>query len=71
MSISGFPQVGQAFSLPYAKRELETIASSPSKNYVFQVDNFQALGQIKDTLQNSIFPIEGMVTFLDLSVKPL
>ncbi|XP_014014772.1 integrin alpha-X [Salmo salar] len=54
--------VGQAFSLPYAKRELETIASSPSKNYVFQVDNFQALGQIKDTLQNSIFPIEGSQT---------
>uniref|UniRef100_A0A8K9X424 VWFA domain-containing protein n=1 Tax=Oncorhynchus mykiss TaxID=8022 RepID=A0A8K9X424_ONCMY len=51
--------VGRAFSSSSAMKELETIASSPPSNHVFQVGSFQALDQIKDTLQNSIFPIEG------------
>ncbi|XP_055777046.1 integrin alpha-M-like [Salvelinus fontinalis] len=54
--------VGGAFSKPSARNELQTIASSPPINHVFQVGSFQALGQIKNTLQNSIFPIEGSQT---------
>uniref|UniRef100_A0A4W5NFC1 Integrin, alpha M (complement component 3 receptor 3 subunit) n=1 Tax=Hucho hucho TaxID=62062 RepID=A0A4W5NFC1_9TELE len=54
--------VGQAFFKTSAKKELETIASSPLSKHVFQVGSFQALDQIKDTLQNSIFPIEGSQT---------
>uniref|UniRef100_A0A673Y164 Integrin alpha-M-like n=1 Tax=Salmo trutta TaxID=8032 RepID=A0A673Y164_SALTR len=54
--------VGQAFSSSSARMELETIASSPPRNHMFQVGSFQALGQIKDTLQNNIFPIEGSQT---------
>uniref|UniRef100_A0A8C7PJV5 VWFA domain-containing protein n=1 Tax=Oncorhynchus mykiss TaxID=8022 RepID=A0A8C7PJV5_ONCMY len=54
--------VGRAFSSSSAMKELETIASSPPSNHVFQVGSFQALDQIKDTLQNSIFPIEGSQT---------
>ncbi|XP_070963133.1 integrin alpha-M isoform X1 [Oncorhynchus clarkii lewisi] len=54
--------VGGAFSSSTARKELETIASSPPRNHMFQVGSFQALDQIKDTLQNSIFPIEGSQT---------
>uniref|UniRef100_A0A6Q2YY61 VWFA domain-containing protein n=1 Tax=Esox lucius TaxID=8010 RepID=A0A6Q2YY61_ESOLU len=59
--------VGRAFRTSSAMEELNTIASSPSNKHVFQVGSFEALNQIKDTLQSSIFPIEGMVTYLDLS----
>uniref|UniRef100_A0AAZ3QA05 VWFA domain-containing protein n=1 Tax=Oncorhynchus tshawytscha TaxID=74940 RepID=A0AAZ3QA05_ONCTS len=54
--------VGRAFSSSSARKELETIASYPPSNHIFQVGSFQALDQIKDTLQNSIFPIEGSQT---------
>lgn len=36
-----------------------TIASSPSNNHMFQVENFNALEKIRDSLQEKIFSIEG------------
>ncbi|KAL0984520.1 hypothetical protein UPYG_G00142540, partial [Umbra pygmaea] len=54
--------VGTAFTNNYAKKELESIASSPQSNHVFHVANYQALDQISSSLQNSIFPIEGSLT---------
>lgn len=51
--------VGNAFTTPKAKAELETIASQPSQNFVFQVGSFDALGKIQDSLQAKIFAIEG------------
>ncbi|XP_069782999.1 integrin alpha-X-like isoform X3 [Narcine bancroftii] len=49
--------VGKSFDSYSARTELNTIASSV-KN-VFQVDNFQALDNIKNELQKKIFAIEG------------
>ncbi|KAI3365698.1 hypothetical protein L3Q82_010762, partial [Scortum barcoo] len=51
--------VGNAFNSFGAKKELQTIASSPSANYVFQVQNFAALEIIRKSLQDKIFSIEG------------
>ncbi|XP_046906667.1 integrin alpha-D-like isoform X2 [Hypomesus transpacificus] len=51
--------VGSAFTSPWAKAELNTIASLPSQTHVFQVSSFEALHKISSTLQNSIFNIEG------------
>ncbi|XP_024913426.1 integrin alpha-M-like isoform X2 [Cynoglossus semilaevis] len=51
--------VGSSFLEPSAKLELDTIASLPSKNYVFQVDSFTALESIKNNLREKIFAIEG------------
>ncbi|KAG7227828.1 hypothetical protein INR49_013622 [Caranx melampygus] len=51
--------VGNAFSTYSAKNELETIASKPTSDHMFQVENFQALEKIKQTLQDKIFSIEG------------
>lgn len=42
-----------------AKEELNAIASSPSAKHVFRVENFGALDAIRETLQDSIFAIEG------------
>lgn len=53
------PQVGATFQYWYAQRELGMIASSPSQDHVFQVDNFNALEKIKQSLQEKIFSIEG------------
>ncbi|KAG8009158.1 Integrin alpha-M, partial [Nibea albiflora] len=54
--------VGGAFTNPSAKRELETIASSPSNEHVFHVGNFAALETIRKSLQEKIFAIEGSQT---------
>ncbi|KAG8009159.1 Integrin alpha-M [Nibea albiflora] len=54
--------VGSAFDSRGAKRELETIASSPSNEHVFQVGNFAALETIRNNLQEKIFAIEGSQT---------
>ncbi|XP_019739016.1 integrin alpha-M-like isoform X2 [Hippocampus comes] len=51
--------VGRAFKNENAKQELNAIASSPSAKHVFQVENFAALEAIRETLQDSIFAIEG------------
>uniref|UniRef100_A0A3Q4H2H9 Integrin alpha-M-like n=1 Tax=Neolamprologus brichardi TaxID=32507 RepID=A0A3Q4H2H9_NEOBR len=54
--------VGNAFTKSEAKKELHTIASSPSSKHVFQVENFNALEIIRQTLQEKIFSIEGSQT---------
>ncbi|XP_064331623.1 integrin alpha-M-like isoform X1 [Phalacrocorax carbo] len=51
--------VGNAFRDPAAEEELRTIASQPSKDHVFRVDNFDALQGIQNQLQEKIFAIEG------------
>ncbi|XP_023416674.2 integrin alpha-D [Cavia porcellus] len=51
--------VGDAFQEPAARQELNMIGSKPSKNYVFKVDNFAALGSIQRELQKKIFEVEG------------
>uniref|UniRef100_A0A8C3HBP6 VWFA domain-containing protein n=1 Tax=Chrysemys picta bellii TaxID=8478 RepID=A0A8C3HBP6_CHRPI len=51
--------VGQAFSSAAAQRELQEIASQPSNEHVFRVDNFDALQGIQNQLQEKIFAIEG------------
>uniref|UniRef100_A0A3P9L0V2 VWFA domain-containing protein n=1 Tax=Oryzias latipes TaxID=8090 RepID=A0A3P9L0V2_ORYLA len=54
--------VGSAFTSSRGKRELESIASDPKQKHVFQVESFQALENIRTTLQSQIFPIEGSQT---------
>lgn len=58
----GIPQVGSAFN-PNSRglRELQTIASPPIQDHLFQVNNFQALDKLRETLQKNIFAIEGIV----------
>ncbi|XP_074874897.1 integrin alpha-X-like isoform X1 [Buteo buteo] len=51
--------VGSAFVDPDAVEELRTIASKPSEDHVFRVDNFDALQGIQNQLQEKIFAIEG------------
>uniref|UniRef100_H2LPW4 VWFA domain-containing protein n=1 Tax=Oryzias latipes TaxID=8090 RepID=H2LPW4_ORYLA len=51
--------VGSAFTSSRGKRELDLIASYPPQKHVFQVESFQALENIRTTLQSQIFPIEG------------
>uniref|UniRef100_A0A3P9L0Q4 VWFA domain-containing protein n=1 Tax=Oryzias latipes TaxID=8090 RepID=A0A3P9L0Q4_ORYLA len=54
--------VGSAFKSYSGKRELDSIASYPPQKHVFQVESFQALDNIRKTLQSQIFPIEGSQT---------
>ncbi|XP_031793208.1 integrin alpha-M isoform X1 [Sarcophilus harrisii] len=54
--------VGFAFRNPSAYQELQTIASNPPQEHVFQVDNFDALKNIQNQLQEKIFAIEGTQT---------
>ncbi|KAL7977580.1 hypothetical protein Chor_009529, partial [Crotalus horridus] len=58
----GYEDVGKAFSKGPAREELITIASEPSVDYVFSVDNFDALKDIQNNLQNKIFAIEGITS---------
>lgn len=51
--------VGRTFTSDSAKTELNTIGSLPTNDHVFKVDNFDALDQIRKTLQDRIFSIEG------------
>ncbi|XP_044869076.1 integrin alpha-X-like [Mauremys mutica] len=51
--------VGEAFSSDTAQQELQEIASEPTNEHVFQVDNFDALQGIQSQLQEMIFAIEG------------
>ncbi|KAM8982841.1 integrin alpha-D-like [Ara ararauna] len=51
--------VGSAFHVPAAVAELQTIASHPTEDHVFRVDNFDALRGIQNQLQEKIFAIEG------------
>ncbi|XP_077594979.1 integrin alpha-M-like [Stigmatopora nigra] len=54
--------VGSAFEKERAKKELDTIASLPSNKHVFRVGSFNALDALQDTLEESIFAIEGSQT---------
>ncbi|XP_030630908.1 integrin alpha-M-like [Chanos chanos] len=54
--------VGGAFKSSEAKMELQTIASAPPSDFVFKVNNFGALEQIRKTLQENIIAIEGTQT---------
>ncbi|XP_069057780.1 integrin alpha-X-like [Pleurodeles waltl] len=54
--------VGDAFRSKEAERELDTIASRPKDQHKFSPDNFDALKNIKETLQQKIFSIEGTQT---------
>ncbi|XP_048189029.1 integrin alpha-X-like [Perognathus longimembris pacificus] len=54
--------VGEAFQTPESWNELNTIASSPPQDYVFNVENFDALKQIQKQLKDKIFAIEGTGT---------
>uniref|UniRef100_A0A8C8VKN1 VWFA domain-containing protein n=1 Tax=Pelusios castaneus TaxID=367368 RepID=A0A8C8VKN1_9SAUR len=51
--------VGSDFSSARAQQELQEIASQPTNEHVFQVDNFDALQSIQNQLQEKIFAIEG------------
>ncbi|XP_005351394.1 integrin alpha-M isoform X2 [Microtus ochrogaster] len=54
--------VGNAFTSRKSRQELDTIASKPAGDHVFQVDNFEALKTIQNQLQEKIFAIEGTQT---------
>ncbi|KAM7329410.1 hypothetical protein ACRRTK_011023 [Alexandromys fortis] len=54
--------VGRAFYYIQNKQELEKIASKPSQEHVFQVENFDALKNIQNQLKEKIFAIEGTET---------
>ncbi|XP_064150905.1 integrin alpha-M isoform X1 [Loxodonta africana] len=54
--------VGDAFFSKKNREELDIIASKPSSEHVFQVDNFEALKTIQNQLQEKIFAIEGTQT---------
>ncbi|XP_039375148.1 integrin alpha-D-like isoform X3 [Mauremys reevesii] len=51
--------VGNAFSSDAAQQELQEIASEPTDEHVFRVDNFDALQGVQSQLQEKIFAIEG------------
>nr|XP_005315070.2 integrin alpha-D-like [Chrysemys picta bellii] len=51
--------VGRAFSQYSAQRELHEIASNPTNEHIFQVNDFDALRGIQNQLQEKIFAIEG------------
>ncbi|KAM6288802.1 integrin alpha-X-like [Aegotheles albertisi] len=51
--------VGSAFTDAEAMLELQAIASKPTQDHIFRVDNFDALQSIQSQLQEKIFAIEG------------
>ncbi|XP_038185108.1 integrin alpha-X isoform X1 [Arvicola amphibius] len=54
--------VGRAFSYAHTRQELENIASRPSQEHIFHVENFDALKDIQNQLKEKIFAIEGTET---------
>ncbi|XP_032957028.1 integrin alpha-X [Rhinolophus ferrumequinum] len=54
--------VGSAFQNRVSWKELIDIASRPSQEYIFQVENFDALRDIQNQLKEKIFAIEGTKT---------
>ncbi|XP_058425523.1 integrin alpha-M isoform X1 [Diceros bicornis minor] len=54
--------VGDAFNSEKSRQELNTIASKPSRDHVFRVNNFEALKTIQNQLQEKIFAVEGTRT---------
>lgn len=51
--------MGLAFQNPHSRKELNDIASKPSHEHIFQVENFDALRDIQNQLKEKIFAIEG------------
>lgn len=51
--------MGSAFRYKKSLKELIDIASTPSEEHVFQVENFDALRDIQKQLKEKIFAIEG------------
>lgn len=51
--------MGSAFQKPHSRKELNDIASRPSHEYIFEVENFDALRDIQNQLKEKIFAIEG------------
>lgn len=54
--------VGRAFNSLSAENELKTIASDPDDKYVFKVNDFSVLKEIRETLEENIIAIEGTQT---------
>nr|XP_060505062.1 integrin alpha-X-like isoform X2 [Panthera onca] len=61
--------VGLAFQNPHSRKELNDIASKPSHEYIFQVENFDALRDIQNQLKEKIFAIEGTQTISSSSFE--
>lgn len=51
--------MGSAFQNKHSWKELNDIASRPSNEYIFKVENFDALRDIQNKLKEKIFAIEG------------
>ncbi|XP_041830491.1 integrin alpha-M-like [Melanotaenia boesemani] len=54
--------IGEASTKLEALEELRMIASEPTENYMFKVENFNALENIRQNLQDKLFSIEGSQT---------
>uniref|UniRef100_H0WKI6 Integrin subunit alpha X n=1 Tax=Otolemur garnettii TaxID=30611 RepID=H0WKI6_OTOGA len=54
--------VGSAFQNIQSLKELSDIASKPSQEHIFKVENFDALRDIQKQLKEKIFAIEGTET---------
>ncbi|XP_008591417.1 PREDICTED: integrin alpha-X [Galeopterus variegatus] len=61
--------VGSAFQATYSWKELNDIASKPSHEHIFKVDNFDALRDIQNQLKEKIFAIEGTETISSSSFE--
>lgn len=62
--------MGDAFNSKKSRKELDTIASKPPADHVFQVNNFEALKTIQNQLQEKIFAIEGKLRFCSPGAAP-
>lgn len=51
--------MGLAFQNIHSWQELKDIASKPSHEHIFKVENFDALRDIQNQLKEKIFAIEG------------
>ncbi|XP_027965700.1 integrin alpha-X-like isoform X4 [Eumetopias jubatus] len=61
--------VGSAFQKKHSWKELNDIASKPSHEYIFKVENFDALRDIQNQLKEKIFAIEGTQTISSISFE--
>ncbi|CAM5118480.1 unnamed protein product, partial [Eretmochelys imbricata] len=60
--------VGEAFSSDTAQQELQEIASEPTNEHVFRVDNFDTLQSIQSQLQEKIFTCKGSLDAMNMSL---
>ncbi|XP_076121691.1 matrilin-1-like [Alosa pseudoharengus] len=54
--------VGSAWTSQTARNQLNAIASKPESDHVFEVDNFDALNNIRKALENKLLNIQGIPT---------